>query len=360
MKKIKYGQIIVYAISAIGGYLIASYIIEHSYSFWQLLYAFLWFLVDYYIGIIIHESGHLIMGLKSGYEFVSFRIGSMTWIKEDGKLKKKKFNIAGTGGQCIMIPPDSAKPEDIPFFLFLLGGGLFNFITAAIFIPLGILIPNFYFSMPLFMLGAASVIQGIVNLIPLNLQVPNDGYNIVNLSRKKTERVFLYRQLRLNGLLYKGFIPSEIPKEMFDYGEESHGLGELLKASFYMDKKDFNTAQKLVTSAIDSGDLLSIYEHEAKSELLFCKIMNGASENEINELYNKTLKKYITSSAKTQISKRRILYAYNILFKKDNAAAQKEYEAAMAMKNTYPSAGELKSELSIIEYIKNVSSNLSD
>ena len=126
------------------------------------------------------------------------------------------------------------------------------------------------------------------------------------------------------------------------------------KYQIYIDKKDFNTAQKLVVSAIDSGKLLSIYEYEAKSELLFCKIMNGASENEINELYDKTLKKYITDSATTQIAKRRILYAYNFLFKKDNAAAQREYEAAMAMKETYPSAGELKSELSIIEYIKNV------
>ena len=358
MKKMKFGQIIMFliwlAIGAAGGYLLASYINEHDYSFLQLLYSFVWLMVGYFIGIIIHESGHLVAGLKSKYEFVSFRIGSMTWIKEDGKLKKKKFNIAGTGGQCVMMPPDSNRPEDVPFVLYNLGGGLFNLITAAIFIPLGILIPNFYFSMPLFMLGAASVVQGVINLIPLNLQVPNDGYNIVNLSRKKAERVLLYKQLRINGLLYKGLPPSEIPEKMFDFGEESHGLGELLKASLYIDKKDFNTAQKLVVSAIDSGKLLSIYEYEAKSELLFCKIMNGASENELNELYDKTLKKYITDSAKTQIAKRRILYAYNFLYKKDNAAAQREYEAAMAMKETYPSAGELKSELSIIEYIKNV------
>lgn len=87
MKKMKFGQIIMFliwlAIGAAGGYLLASYINEHDYSFLQLLYSFVWLMVGYFIGIIIHESGHLVAGLKSKYEFVSFRIGSMTWIKED-------------------------------------------------------------------------------------------------------------------------------------------------------------------------------------------------------------------------------------------------------------------------------------
>lgn len=356
MKNKKLGNAIMFVIFLIigagGGFLLASYINEHDYSFLQLLYAFVWLAIGYLIGIVIHESGHLVMGRKSGYEFVSFRVGSMTWIKENGQLKRKKFNIQGTGGQCIMMPPDIDKPEDVPFVLYFLGGGLFNLITAAIFIPIGVLIPNFYVSMPAFMLGAASLIQGLINLIPLNLTVPNDGYQIVIFSRDKDERILFYKQLRMNGLLYQGYAPSEIPEKMFDFGENSRGLSELIQASRYIDKKDFKTGETLVKSAIDSGKMLSIYEYEAKTELLFCKIMNGAPEAEINELYDKTLKEYISASGKTQIAKRRIMYAYYLLFAKEPEAAQKEYDAAMAMKETYPSAGELKSELSLIEYIK--------
>ena len=357
MKNKKIGNVIMFIIYIIigagGGFLLATYINKHDLSFLELLYAFVWLAIGYLIGIVAHESGHLVTGLKSGYEFVSFRIGSITWIKENGKLKQKKFNIQGTGGQCIMMPPDIENPEDVPFVLYFLGGGLFNLISAAIFIPVGILMPNFYASMPAFMFGAASLIQGLINLIPLNLTVPNDGYQILIFCRKKEERTLFYKQLRINGLLYQGYAPSEIPEKMFEFGENRRGLSELLRASLCIDKKDFKTAEALVKSAIESGKLLSIYEYEAKTELLFCKIMNSAPENEINELYDKSLKEYIRASGKTQIAKHRIMYAYYLLFANDKEAAQKEYETALAMKETYPSAGEIKSELSVIEYVKN-------
>lgn len=57
-----------------------------------------------FIQIIIHEAGHLVFGLLSGYEFVSFRIGSITLAKYDNKYCFKRFHIAGTGGQCLMMP----------------------------------------------------------------------------------------------------------------------------------------------------------------------------------------------------------------------------------------------------------------
>ena len=80
--------------------------------------------------------------------------------------------------------------------------------------------------------------------------------------------------------------------------------------------------------------------------------MNDAPGQEIEELYDKTLKNYISASSKTQIAKRRIMYAYYLNYKQDMAAAEKEYNAALAMKETYPIAGEVKSEISIIEYIR--------
>ncbi len=116
-------NIIMMLMGALAGFLIAIYINKHDYSFLQLVYAFVCLIAGYMAGIIIHESGHLVTGLRSGYEFISFRIGSMTWVKENGKLSQKKFNIAGTGGQCLMMPPESDKPENVPFVLYFLGGG---------------------------------------------------------------------------------------------------------------------------------------------------------------------------------------------------------------------------------------------
>ena len=46
--------------------------------------------------IIIHEAGHLLFGLISGYHFVSFRIGSYILVKgPEDKLSLKRFHLAG-------------------------------------------------------------------------------------------------------------------------------------------------------------------------------------------------------------------------------------------------------------------------
>ena len=71
------------------------------------------FIVSIAVLVIIHEAGHLVCGLLSGYRFVSFRIFNFTIIKIDGKLRVRKYSIAGTGGQCLLTPP-SLPLEKIP------------------------------------------------------------------------------------------------------------------------------------------------------------------------------------------------------------------------------------------------------
>ena len=78
----------------------------------------------------IHELGHLVCGLLSGYKFVSFRIFNFTLLKENGKFKIKKFAIAGTGGQCILTPPDLPL-EKIPIGWYNIGGVVANIIHVS-------------------------------------------------------------------------------------------------------------------------------------------------------------------------------------------------------------------------------------
>ena len=83
-----------------------------------------------FLQIIIHEGGHLIFGLLTGYGFASFRIGSLMWKKEGDSLKFCRFSLAGTGGQCLMTPPDMADGK-FPYVLYNLGGSLANLISAV-------------------------------------------------------------------------------------------------------------------------------------------------------------------------------------------------------------------------------------
>lgn len=90
------------------------------------------FFLSNYLCAIIHESGHLIFGLISGFRFISFRIGSTIFLKDQksNKIKKKKYFMAGTGGQCILdTPKDETKK---PFVLYNLGGVFLNLIFAVI------------------------------------------------------------------------------------------------------------------------------------------------------------------------------------------------------------------------------------
>ena len=81
-----------------------------------------------FVQTIIHESGHLIFGLITGYKFVSFRIGHFMFIKEKGRLKIKLYTVVGTAGQCLMMPPQ--WNEKIPYRLYNLGGCIMNAATA--------------------------------------------------------------------------------------------------------------------------------------------------------------------------------------------------------------------------------------
>lgn len=64
-----------------------------------------------FLHIILHEAGHLVGGLLQGYKFVSFRILSFTLVRHEGKLRWKRFSIAGTGGQCLLLPPNLPLSE---------------------------------------------------------------------------------------------------------------------------------------------------------------------------------------------------------------------------------------------------------
>ena len=98
--------------------------------------AILILLFSIFLQVLLHEGGHLVCGLATGYRFVSFRIFNLTFIRKDGKLCIKRFSLAGTGGQCLLTPPERPL-EDIPTTLYNLGGVLANLLTAILaFLPL--------------------------------------------------------------------------------------------------------------------------------------------------------------------------------------------------------------------------------
>lgn len=145
-----------------------------------------------FIQIIVHEMGHLAFGLATGYKFSSFRIGSIMIKKENEKFKLCKYSLAGTGGQCLMSPPDLVDGQ-MPVILHNFGGCIFNLIISALFC----IDAYVHREEPIeFIIYTCMVIIGIAfaltNGIPMQVgPVSNDGYNALSLGKNpKAMRAF--------------------------------------------------------------------------------------------------------------------------------------------------------------------------
>ena len=128
------------------------------------------------IHIVFHEAGHLIFGLMSGYKFSSFRIGRHMLMKENGKLVHRKIKIAGTGGQCLMVPPEMVDGR-FPVVLYNLGGSIVNLVVTALMIPVFVAVDkSSVFALFFFLFITMGIITGLSNGIPMRTKtVDNDG-----------------------------------------------------------------------------------------------------------------------------------------------------------------------------------------
>lgn len=313
-----------------------------------LLILFIFFLVH----IIIHETGHLVFGLLTGYKFLSFRIGSFTVQKENGKYFLKKFTIPGTAGQCLLGVPD-IPAEKCPYLLYHAGGGLMNLITALIVLPF-IFISGGILKSILTMFAALGIISALQNLIPLKMQgINNDGMNIIEISRNDSQKRMIYNQLEINYLTTLGTRYSDIDEKYFD-DENCEGLIadgiRAVKINKFLDIHDFESAGNLAQNLID-GNISGFYGNEVKCELLFYKIISGADRKSIDDILDKNLKKYIKSTCNYYLSKIRIMYAYNLLIEKNIPEAEKYKQMFEKVSEKYPVKADIILENELMDII---------
>lgn len=350
--------IILLGVGAVVGYKSAQVGIFSQSSILDLVLILSVILVSFSVQIIVHEGGHLICGLLSGYEFVSFRVGSLTFIKEDGKFAIKKFNIRGTGGQCLM-QPKAKDYEECPYILYNLGGILMNAIVSILcFIIYVVGDANRYLDLILISMIGSGICTFIVNGIPMKISgVANDGYNLLSMKKDKFMRYCFYTQLRVNGLMSKGIRIKDMPLLWFEIDKKSDFSNPLvtavkcMEANYYHDKLEFDKAKECYEFLLDyDPKIIKLYEYEIKCELVFYEIMENKDEEEIKKLYTKQLRSYVKSS-KCQISKIRLMYAYALMVEKDMDKVKKILDDIEKVKKTYPNKGEIESELAIIRFI---------
>lgn len=312
--------------------------------------------------MIIHETGHLIMGKISGYSFVSFRIFNTMFIKENNKLIRKKFNIVGTSGQCLMSPPELVN-DTFPYVLYNLGGSLMNFIVSAVCFVLYLFCSRISTlgSTVFVLLAIIGVGISIVNIVPLKISgIANDGYNALTLGKNKLARHAFWLQLRVNAFITKGCRYRDIPDEWFsliengDLNDAIVAGAAIIRFNYLIDRHDFKEGKAFAERLLNTADkMLEVHKNELRCELLFLELISECRKAEIDRLYTKQLKKYIKATS-SYVARQRLLYAYAGLVLNDNTEAIRALERFNNACSSYPNAGEIAGEHEMIKLIDDV------
>ena len=318
------------------------------------------FFINFLLHIIIHEGGHLIFGLLTGYSFVSFRVGSHTFIKEDNKLRYKRFNLPGTGGQCLMMPPP-LKTGSFPYVIYNLGGVFMNIVTSVAAILVVIFIEGIVYPVDaaLFLFSLGGIFTALMNGIPMKVSgVSNDAHNVLSMLKDMEARNAFYTLLKVNGLQSQGTRIKDLPLEMFKLKEDSDlsnplNTGfRLLEYNWYLENMDFENAKECIESLTPYlGKLLPYYKNEINCERIFLELIGNCDKAFIDDLYDASLKKYI-KVAKFMLNKKRLLMAYEGFYNENKEKALEHYEAAKSLAKKYPVKGEAEMELMLMDWMK--------
>jgi len=285
------------------------------------------------LNVILHELGHLIGGLLTGWKFVYFSIFNLMWIKEDGKIVRKIAQTQGAAGTCRMSPPEM-KNGTLPHRLYLFGGAFMNLLFAALcaflFFQLAANAP--FQARALLIAGIAGVFLAVTNLVPGKAGfVMTDGYLMLNLGKEKnTEmRLRFWRNSNLVALRASDTRPRDIPSTYFEWAKRGDNISDpfaleaaLLPYEYLIDKGELEEARAYLQIVRDCMDNeLVQYMPAVDLHLMFHELIDECRENEINRFYTADVRKYAKESA-TSEGVQRVLYAYARLFSKNAEAAK--------------------------------------
>lgn len=301
-------------------------------------------IASYYLSIIIHEGGHLVFGLIAGYGFSSFRIASVMWVKQDGRIRLRRFKLAGSGGQCLMTPPQGSETKG-QTVLYNMGGVIANVILSVAFALLYYLSLNTVLLALIFLLGAAvSFFVAITNGIPFNAGViVNDGMNAIQLLKDPDAKDAFRKQLLMNAAQNRGMLTVDMPDEWFTLSEgadmqNTHCASiAVFSAGRSLDRLDTLTAERDIEILLNSDyNISGLHRNLLTCDLIFCRLINSDAPD-ISGLLTPELDKFMRSM-KQYPSILRTRYAIALLVTGDNKTAEKiaaEFDK-VAKKHPYP------------------------
>ena len=310
---------------------------------------FLGMYISFLVQLIVHELGHLVFGLLTGYRFSSFRIGSFMWVKEEGKLRLRRLSIAGTGGQCLMIPPDIVDGK-LPVVLYNLGGAIMNVAVGILFLGLSFL-PSKLIAVFFLMAAVIGIAFAVINGVPLRLGVvDNDGYNAFSLKRHPDALRGFWVQMKANELTAKGVRIKDMPADWFEVPDDTQMKNSMIAplgvfaCNRLMDEHRFEEADALIQRllSLDSG-IVGLHRGMLLCDRIYCELLGQNRPQVLEECLTKEQHKFMRSM-KHFPSVIRTRYVYTLLAQHDQEAAARLEAAFEKSVETYPYSSDVASE----------------
>ena len=301
--------------------------------------------------IIVHEGGHLVFGLLSGYRFSSFRVFSFMWVKEGESVKFKRHSVAGTGGQCLMSPPD-IKDGKMPVAWYNLGGSLMNIIFGLLFLGGFFLCGEVsILSAILLLFALLGFALAILNGVPMRTgTIDNDGYNAISLAKDPAALEAFWMQMKVVEETTRGVRLRDMPAEWFTVPtDEAMGNSMVAARGVFacnrlMDEERFAEADELMAHllSIESG-MVGLHRSILICERIYVELITQNRREVIDEQLTKNLQSFM-KAMKDNPSILRTQYAIALLHENNKAKAETVKAQFEKRAKTYPYPHEIAPE----------------
>lgn len=232
--------------------------------------------------IVMHEFGHLIFGKATGYQLIYFQAPFFYYDGYKKTFSQKKARAGGLLGQCLMSPPEKGTVEEKPYFLYLSGGLILNFLTALLLYIGGFVLP-IEWGFVSFLFSLAPLYLFLTNVVSFGY---TDGRVIREIRKSPLTKKLYFKQLETSALFEQGKTYPEIPEDFFEEvktGEAKQSpLGEysiMVEYSRLLSHQRFEEADQLLQEYNATWDYMkSPYVRNIASETLFCHAIFGRRE----------------------------------------------------------------------------------
>ena len=309
--------------------------------------------------IALHEAGHLLAGLLRGWKFISFMMFGILLSHKDGHFRLSRFNIAGAGGQCLMLPPEQGDTRNGILF-YNAGGFLMNLLVALVAVAvLGLCwsVLNYETAALMQSLSLSGLLFAALNGIPaIAGGIPNDGYNMKALKDDAYACHIFTDSLRTIGLMQQGKGLQHLHPVYYtdghelDYANPIHAMALNHDLSLALARHDWTKGYEIAgLFKQHTTDIISFYVREIRMELLYLSLVHPHPQWVPQQLMTNSLQQYIQSQLSFRPTPLRTLYAWTRLQLHDEAAAARLYAQFEQVCHSYYIPGEVQTEQQLID-----------